>query len=81
MTLKSDFLSGREKKEESEQGDESWVKRCEEAHGAEDAAREAENVFKISVQKCLAAEKLEEEGSKEVAEKARLPKQTQEVSE
>ena len=63
------FLRGSEKKEYVLQSRETWVKRCEAARRAEDAAREAEHIFKISVERFLAAKEVEEARSKEVAEK------------
>ena len=72
---KSDFLRGREKREEFIQRHETWVKRREEARGAEDAAREARHIFKISVERFLAGKEVEEGRSKEVAEKVWQPSQ------
>ena len=66
---KSAFLRGREKREEFIQSHETWVKRCEEARRAEDAAREAGHIFKISVERSLAEKENEEVRSKEVAAK------------
>ena len=69
MDLKSAFLRGREEKEEFIQSHETWVKRCEAARRAEDTAREAGHIFKISVERFLAAKEVEEARSKEVSEK------------
>ena len=67
--LKSDLLRGREKREVFILSHETCVKRRDEARRAEDAAREAGHIFKISVERFLAAKEVEEARSKEVSEK------------
>ena len=68
MDTKSDFFRGKEKREFI-QSHEAWVKRCEAARRAEDAAPEARHIFNISVEKFLAAKEVEQGRSKDVAEK------------
>ena len=58
------------------QSHETWVKRCEEARRAEDAAREAGHIFKISDERFLAAKEVEEARSTEAAEKVRQASQS-----
>ena len=76
MRLKGDFQRGKEKKEEFVRCCEMWLERCNEAlraNGAAresgDAAREAERTYRQSSEHVLAAKEVEEERSKEVAEK------------
>ena len=69
MEFKSEIMRGRGKKGKFIQNYETWVTRCAEVRRAEDAARKAENIFKMSFEKCLAAQEVEEEQSKDVTEK------------
>ena len=73
MSLKGDFQRGKEKKEEFVRCCEMWLERCNEAlranGAAREAAREAESTYRQSMKHVLAAKEVEEERSKEVAEK------------
>ena len=66
---KSVFFRGKEKREEFIQSHEAWVKRCEAARRAEEAAPEARHIFKISVEMFLAAKEVEQGRSNDVADK------------
>ena len=69
MEFKSEIMRGQRKKGKFIQIYEMWVTRCAEVRRAEDAARKAENIFKMNFEKCLAAQEVEEEQSKDVTEK------------